>query len=469
VHRAFRARLWSTLCTTLALAGGVTLLAQNPRMRGNVGPERFTMRVVATGLENPWEVAWGPDAALWVTERTAFRVTRVDVANGSKQTLLTLDDVYQSVVQDGLFGLAFHPDLFSGGPGRFVYLAYTYDSDPGAGVTRRLRVRRYTYEAGRARLSEPTDLIDNLPAHDDHGGGRLVIGPDRKLYLSRGDQGSNFLANFCNPIQAQDLPTAEQVQARDWSAYQGKILRLDLDGGIPAGNPQFAGVRSHVYAVGFRNPQGLAFGPGGRLYASEHGPSTDDEVDLIEAGRNYGWPHVAGYQDDKAYVYANWSASSPTPCRSLKFDNLNPPPSVPRMKESAWSHPDFTPPIATLFTVPAGYDLAAHGNTTIAPAGIKVYSADAIPGWADSLLVTGMRTGIVYRLKLTTDGRSITGEPVEYFKSDNRYRDVAVHPDGRRIYVSTDSMGFTMTASGGRTDVLANPGSLLEFTYAGPR
>ena len=236
-------------------------------------------------------------------------------------------------------GLALHPDLLQSRGRDFVYLAYTYDADPGAGVTRRMRVRRYTYDAAAQTLGSPLDLLDNLPAHDDHGGGRLAIGPDGKLYLSRGDQGSNWLVNYCNAIHSQDLPSAGDVAARNWTTYQGKILRMELDGAIPADNPAIGGVRSHIYSYGFRNPQGLTFGSTGLLYASEHGPSTDDEIDLIQAGKNYGWPHVAGFNDDRAYAYANWSASSPAPCASLKFDSLNPPPSVPSAKESGVAAP----------------------------------------------------------------------------------------------------------------------------------
>ena len=436
---------------------------QNPRTLGTPGAETFTMREVAAGLANPWEVTWGPDGHLWITERTGFRVTRVNPVDGSRRVALTLDDVYQAEVQDGLMGLALHPDLLKSQGRDYVYLAYTYDAVPGPGVTRRLRVRRFTYDATAQTLGSPVVVIDNLPAHDDHGGGRLAIGPDGKLYLSRGDHGANFLQNYCLTNRAQDLPSAAEVAVRDWSTYQGKVLRLELDGSIPRDNPTIQGVRSHIYSYGLRNPQGLSFGATGLLYASEHGPSIDDEVDLIQAGKNYGWPHVAGFNDDRAYVFANWSASAP--CPTLKFDNLNPPASVPQAKESAWQHPDFVPPLATFFTVPAGYNLATAGNATIAPGSIEAYTSAAIPGWRSSLLVTGMRTGTVYRVKLSDDGRSMSGSPLEYFKRANRYRDTAVGADGRRIYVVTDGFGSTMDERGQRTDMLAEPGALLEFTY----
>ena len=442
---------------------------QNPRTLGTAGTETFSRRVVAADLANPWEVTWGPDGHLWITERTAFRVTRVNPADGSRRVALTLTDVHQSVVQDGLLGLALHPDLLTKRDRDYVYLAYVYDADPGADVSRRLRVRRYTYDPATQALGSPVAVLDNLPAGDDHGGGRLAIGPDGKLYLSRGDHGANFLRNYCLANRAQDLPDAGAVAARDWSTYQGKILRMDLDGAIPADNPLIRGVRSHIYSYGLRNVQGLAFGATGRLYAAEHGPSTDDEVNLMEAGKNYGWPHVAGFNDDRGYVFANWSGSAPAPCASLKFDNLNPPAPVPIVKESAWQHSDAVAPLATFFTVPAGYDLAAQGSATIAPGGLEAYTSTAIPGWRSSLLVTGMRTGTVYRMKLNDIGTAVTEPPLEYFRRPNRYRDIAVAPDGRRIFVVTDSFGSVLDEQWRRTEALAEPGALLEFTYVPAR
>jgi PQQ-dependent dehydrogenase (s-GDH family) len=462
----YRARI-KGLTLILTLIPGVLALAQHPRDRQHPGPETFTLRTVAAGLDNPWDVVWGPDDHLWITERTGFRVTRVNPADGSKRVALVLGDVYQSVVQDGLLGIALHPDLLRGRGRDHVFIAYTYDRDPGPEVARRIRVRRYTYDSGSQTLTAAVDILDDMPAHDDHGAGRLAIGPDGMLYFSRGDLGSNWLANFCRPIRSQDLPTAAAVRASDWSTYQGKILRLNLDGSIPADNPLFGGVRSHIFAIGLRNPQGLAFGPGGLLYASDHGPSSDDELNLILAGKNYGWPHVAGFRDDRAYVFGNWSASTPTPCDTLKFDSLRFPSSVPQRKESEWENPEFTPPLATFFTVANDFDFQTFGSATIAPAGIELYTGSAIPNWQNSVLVTGMLAGALYRVKLGPDGRTAAGEPLEYFRTANRYRDVAVSPDGRRIYLITDSFGIAMAVGGTRTKSLDHPGAVLEYTYSG--
>jgi glucose/arabinose dehydrogenase len=115
--------------------------------------------------------------------------------------------------------------------------------------------------------------------------------------------------------------------------------------------------------------------------------------------------------------------------------------------------------------VPAGYDLARQGNATIAPGSIEAYTSAAIPGWRSSLLVTGMRTGAVYRVPLDKDGTAAAGPPLEYFRGANRYRDTAVAPDGRRIFVVTDSVGSVLDAQWQRTETLAEPGALLEFTY----
>jgi len=458
------------LCLLLGVVPWPAQTTQNTGQAGGLQREPFSVRVLTTGLESPWELTWGPDEHLWVTERTGRRVTRVNASDGSKTTAITIPEVYQSVGQDGLLGMALHPRLLRGAGTDYVYVAYTYDADPGPGVTPRGTIRRYTYDAGTQSLRSPVDLVVNLPAHNDHVSGRLIVGPDQKLYFTVGDQGSNFgRANFCNPNRAQELPSVAEVRAQDWTTYQGKLLRLNLDGSIPSDNPTIAGVRSHIYSYGHRNAQGMVFGPDGKLYASEHGPGTDDELNLIEAGKNYGWPHVAGYKDDRAYVYGNWSASSPTPCRALSYSSLAIPPSVPQQKESAWSHADFSPPLKTFFTVADGHDFQAQGSATVAPSGLDVYTAsrDGIPGWANSLLMLSLTKGTVYRLKLSPDGRSIVGEALESFKSTNRYRDIAIHRNNRTIYLSTDTEGPTTDPSGATTRTLDNPGAILEFSYKG--
>lgn len=435
-----------------------TLTSQSP------ATPRFSMRVVASGLASPWEVTWGPDRQLWITERTGKRVLRIDPATGERKVALTIADVHQNVTQDGLLGLVLHPDFGLNMGTDFVFVAFTYDADAGPALARRLGVRRYRFDAGS--LVDPVDILRDLPSHDDHIGGRITIGPERRLLLTIGDGGANFGQNRCLPNRALDLPSAADVKAANWSSYWGKILRLDLNGGIPADNPAIDGVRSHIYSYGHRNPLGLAFGPRAALYESEHGPSSDDEINLILPGRNYGWPRVAGYRDDKAYTYANWSAST-LPCAELPLRGPgNAPPSVPSQAESTFTHPLFTPPLQTFFTVDSASQITGTGSATIAPGGLDVYTSDAIPGWKNSILALSLVRGVVYRLRLAPDGRSIDGAPIELLRTANRYRDIALHPDGRRIYLVTDPGGNIRTPEGTMSDQLANRASLLEFTAA---
>ena len=447
----------------------IATLAQIAFLTVNAQPA-FSFRVVASGLSMPWEVTLGPDDHLWVTERTGRRVIRVNAASGTVIPALSVDESYDpgGSWHEGVLGLALHPDLLKGVGRDYVYLAYTYDADAGPSLTRRLKVRRYTYDASKSTLTNPLDLITNLPAHDDHGGGRLAFGPDQKLYVTRGDNGGNWLANYCMPIRSQDLPTAAQIAAGDWSTYEGKILRINLDGSVPADNPELNGVRSHIYTYGHRNPQGLGFGPTGLLYSSEHGPGTDDELNLIVAGGNYGWPYVAGFRDNRGYLFANWSQSKGVPCASLKFaESGELPPSVPRQRETEWTG-TFVPPLRTFFTVEENYDFQKSGGATIAAGGLDIYMAqNGIPGWATSVLQTGMTMGRVYRVKLSDDGRSAVGTSEELFRTANRYRDIAIGRDQRTFYLVTDNngLGRTTDPSGASVRTFANPGSVLEFKY----
>lgn len=421
----------------------------------STGPESFSMRVVASGLQNPWDLNWGPDGRIWVTERGGKRITRVNPSDGASKVAVTIPEVMQTHAQDGLLGLAFGPGFLTGNEPHYVFVALTYDSDPGPAAERRLMLRRYTYDRAAETLGSPRDLVTGLPAGADHVSGRLVLGRDSKLYLTLGDQGFNQLSLWCQPIRSHILPTTAEVAASDWRAYEGKVLRVNLDGSIPADNPPLGGVRSHVFSYGHRNAQGIVVARDGQIYGSEHGPLMDDELNLIQAGKDYGWPFVAGYRDDRVYTYNNWAASKPEPCSALKFTEPKAPASVPQQAETAWSAPNFAPPIRTFFTIGADHNFQTMGNATIAPSGMDVYSvlSGGIPGWSDSVLVTSLIRGVVYRVKLGPGGTSTTGPSLEYFKMRSRYRDVLVGPDGRTIYVIADA---------GSQE---NPNSILAFTY----
>jgi len=392
-------------------------------------------RVIVQGLANPFEILYGPDGKLWATEKTGRRVLRIDPASGAVAVAGTIAEATSTPRgQDGLLGMALRlPD---------VYLAYSYGE--------RVKIARYAYDAATGRLGARTDLVTGLPSSPDHAAGRLLIGPDDKLYYTIGDQGNNQYGRACRPNNAQDPRILE-----------GKVLRINLDGTVPADNP----LAGYVYSYGHRNPQGLVFARG-RLYSSEQGPKTDDEINWIRPGRDYGWPRVAGYADGKAYAYVNWSAS--TACR--QYSDFAVPPSVPVQPEAEVPH--FAPPLRTFYTVADGFDFrdrrcAADYNIcwpTLAPANLDFYPYAAIPGWHDSLLMASLKGGAVYRMPLSADGTAV-GAAVAELRTVNRYRDTAINPDGRGIYVATDAAGSTRGADGRPTDRLANPGAILEFRY----
>lgn len=419
--------------------------------------EKFAVRsVAASRLLDPWDIQWGPDGQLWGTERGAKAVIRVNPVDGAKTTIATIDEALLRDTQDGVLGLALHSGLLTARGPHYVYVSFVYDADPGEPRVRRMTLRRYAYNAATKTLEAPLDLLTNLPSSNDHVGGRLIFGGDQKVYLAIGDLAANQVGHQCEVNRAQELPTAEQIAARNWVTYQGKILRINPDGSVPADNPMIGGVRSHVFSVGHRTPQGLAFAAE-KLYEAEHGPSTDDEVNQIRAGGNYGWPYVAGYQDDRSYVFANWSASSPQPCASLTL-NSSPPASVPQQKETSWKHPDFVPPLQSFFAVGPEYDFGKRGSAAIAASGLDVYTSPTIPGWANSVLVASLKFGAVFRVKLSPDGTAAVGKPVAYFTSENRFRDIAISPDGREIFVSIDNWASK-----------DNPGTILAFTYLGQK
>jgi PQQ-dependent dehydrogenase (s-GDH family) len=458
----------------------VTLIAQDGPETVVRGTKEFRQTEVVTGLAGPWELTWGSDNMLWVTERTGKRITRVNPATGDRKVAVTIDEVLAPGGQDGLMGLAL--DLSN----NVVYTAYTYTDRSLPPHTTRApespyrflytKLVRFTYDRAKEALGNPFTLIAGMPAGNDHLAGRLKIGPDRKLYYTIGDLGNNQLGNYCTPIEAQRLPTQAEIQARHYVAYVGKSLRLNLDGSIPSDNPEIAGVRSHVFTYGHRNPQGIDFGPDGTLYESEHGPKTDDEINILMAGANYGWPHVAGMKDGKAYDYARW-AESTTPCAEIKFSDLAIAPTVPHESESAFTRP-FTEPIATMFTVPTGHDFSdpvCKGVDyicwpTVGVSSIEYYGSPrmiGIPGWERALLLTTLKRGSLYVVALGADGQRVQGPFSRYFQSDNRYRDTAVSPDGRTIYIATDPTGLAEAMEGGTTRAMTNRGSILAFTYVG--
>jgi aldose sugar dehydrogenase len=424
-------------------------------------------------LTNPYDIELAPDGYLWITERTLGDISRFDPITGAKDLLIHLNS-FGSGPQDGLMGLVLHPEFGKGTGQDYVYVAYTYDN-----VVRKLRLSRFSYTktANDGLLSNELMLLEGLPGSTDHNSGRFVIGPDLKLYYTLGDQGANQYANKCNAIRAQILPASPT----DYINYMGKILRINLDGSIPLDNPILGGIRSHVYSYGHRNVQGIVFGNNGKLYASEHGPKSDDELNSIESGKNYGWPYIAGYNDDQAYKYCNWSLSST--CATSTYSEYSCPSDVTPVLESSWSVPvNYKNPMITWGTVDNSYDFQGTCGLvcwpTIAPCGMAIYKGNAIPNWGTSLLSTSLKRGRIYRGKVTTDGNGIEAIPnpepdstnddfEELWYTPNRYRDIVVAPDGVTFYIITDSSGSTSGPSNNSSIVIKNPGIIIKVKYIG--
>jgi PQQ-dependent dehydrogenase (s-GDH family) len=428
----------------------------------------FAGRVLTTGLDNPWAMRWGPDDQIWVTERTSGEVTRVDPVTGFQQLVLTLDDVYTGPQHEGLLGIALHPELGQDTGNDHVFIGYTINNGTEAEPDPSAQIVRYTWNAETMQLGEPEIVIEGLPAWNDHNAGRVLIGPDGMLYYSIGEQGANFGRNLRRPNLAQALPTAEEVEAGDWHTYSGKILRLNLDGSIPEDNPEIDGVQSHVFSYGHRNPQGIDFGPDGTLYETEHGPASGDELNIIEAGGNYGWPDVSAYIDDQAYTYINWSEAP-----EGVDQNTDPlPDTVPQFAESDFEG-DMIDPLAAYFVVESDYPIGEICgyicDPTIAPASVLYYEAGdtGIAEWDNSVLIPTLKHGTLYVQHLSEDGQEADGLPEAWFSTQNRYRDVLVSPDGQTVFIATDAFGSAAQKFGDdlNTSVLHNPGAILMFTY----
>ena len=234
------------------------------------------VEIIAEQLQTPWSIEKS-DTTLFVTERPGNIVMITEDVVERQQVLLKKQ--LSAAPEAGLLGFVLAPDFTT------TNIAYAY----------------YTYEEGSAQFNrvvtlilidnkwQETDLlIDRIQSGTYHHGGRLKIGPDSKLYVTVGDA--------TQPSLAQDL-----------DALEGKILRLNLDGSIPNDNPF---PRSYVYSYGHRNPQGLAWATDGTMYASEHGNAANDEINIIEKGKNYGWPLMEGTDKQQHLVTPLFTSGS---------------------------------------------------------------------------------------------------------------------------------------------------------------
>jgi len=436
----------------------------------------FKIRILASGLSDPWSIVVGPDQELWVSESKGCRILKINPENGAKMVVLDLNNERQfpsfqqlkkegrPVPQGGVMGLALHPQFLKGKP--YVYLSYVYKYLEENRFL--LRLVRYDFDFKKQQLRSPVIISDTIPASNDHNGGRMLIAPTaRKNYLfyAVGDQGSGQFSNG-----------GKQNKAQLKSSYEGKILRFNLEveksgGWIPADNPALP-KRTAIWTFGHRNPQGLAFAiinHKERLYSSEHGPYSDDEINLIEKGRNYGHPLIIGYAD------GNYDGLAASVSDSKDYPGIwhTTYPIISSEKRNADSiGKSFKAPTLSFFpaakiTLNELFKKAKAGEKTdwnaYAPSGIAVYQSDAVPEWNPSLLITSLKTGKLLRVKLNRDG-SINPKTYAYAASRARYRDVAISLDGTKIYVATDSSAITSGPTAENPKVTSQRGCILEMS-----
>lgn len=326
---------------------------------------------VSSGMQVPWEISWGPDGWIWYTEQRGI-VGKVNPATGQRKELLRVPDVYVKR-STGLLGMAVTRDRASATT--YVFLDYTY----GDAARTASKVVRYT--AIGDTLLNPRMVLDSVPGANGHNGSRLLALPDGTVLLSTGD-------------------ALRDQNAQDVTSLSGKVLRLNPDGSSPADNPVPG---SLVWTWGHRNVQGICRGANGRVYSSEHGLNSDDEVNWLQPGRNYGWPAVMGVNDQ--------------PGEDEPYQRLKP-------------------------TLPLKW-----WTPTIAPAGLDYYASPVIPEWQNSLLLTTLKECDLRVLHLNRAGDAVGRETVHADQLLGRMRDLCVAPNGD-VYVSTSNRDWNPTCAG---------------------
>ncbi|MGV3611306.1 MAG: PQQ-dependent sugar dehydrogenase [Fluviicola sp.] len=329
-----------------------------------IGSTTVTIDTLTSNVSVPWEIKVKGDY-LWVTER-AGRVSRIHLQTGVKSEVLNITSTVNQTGESGMLGMAFHPN-FATVPE--VFLVYTYGTADGQGFFKE-RLVKYTFN-GTSLVNEVI-LLDDILAWGAHNGSRLHFLPDGTLLMSTGE-------------------CYEDQLAQDPASLSGKYLRLTASGGIPADNPTPG---SYVYSMGHRNSQGIVVLPNGKIVITEHGPSTDDELTVLEPGKNYGWPLIHGFCDEN---FEN------APCATG----------------------DYTEPI--------------HAWTpTIATSDLIYYQNAAFPEWNNRLLMVTLNGQRVVAMELNSQTTDVTDEDHYFQGLFGRLRDIEVGPN-KEIYIATNS------------------------------
>ena len=313
------------------------------------------VEIVADNLKIPWELVFAPDGRIFFTERDGNLWV---IENESMELVATFPASHTS--EGGLLGLALDPEFEKN---NFLYLYQTYFDFE----LHHNKVVRYT--VSNNQLTDEQILIDKIPGAVWHDGGRIKFGPDEKIYITTGDSTN---ANLSQKIDS----------------LAGKILRINADGTIPSDNPFES---SPVFSYGHRNPQGIDWNENGILVSSEHGPSGEkgyahDEINVIEPGKNYGWPVIVGDSNNLEYT--------------------NP--------------------------------ILHSGDVTWAPSGLLYYDSDKIPEWKGMFLVAALRGQHVMVMDLDLENNRVNSVEKIFQDEYGRLRDLVQSPDGD-VFVLTSN------------------------------
>ncbi|WP_181700972.1 PQQ-dependent sugar dehydrogenase [Chthonobacter albigriseus] len=357
--------------TRLTLAGAValTLIAGPAAAAGAV-----ETTVVAEGLDQPWGLDFLPDGSMIVTEKSG--ALRLVAADGTVSEPIAGVPEVDTRSQGGLLDVTLHPDFANN---RFVYFSYAEAGEGGTSTA----VARGRLSADGRSLEFVERIFQQQPKVDStkHYGSRIVFDGQGHVFVTLGERSDEEFRG-----QAQDL-----------DSHLGKIVRLNEDGSVPADNPFVGrdGARPEIWSYGHRNVQAAVLHPEtGALWEIEHGPMGGDELNIAEAGKNYGWPLVS---------YGKNYSGTP-------------------VNEGEAEGEGFEPPII-------------QWTPVIAPSGMIVYGGDAFPDWKGDVFVGGLRSTALVRLEV--NGKDVREAERLLEDQGNRIRDVAEGPDGA-IYVITD-------------------------------
>jgi len=352
-------------------AGSIEPSADVPEATG------WRAEVVTDGLVHPWAIAWLPDGSALITERPG-RLRLLSDGKLDPKPITGVPKVCTNCGQGGLLDVSLHPDFANN---RLIYLTYA------AGTS---EANRTTLARGRLdgmRLSDVEVIFENADSKSggQHFGSRIVWLQDGTLLMSIGDGGNPPISFGGDDIRKQ---------AQELGTHFGKVLRLHDDGSAPPDNPfvNRPGAKPEIYSYGHRNIQGMAYDPtSGRVWANEHGSRGGDELNLIEAGNNYGWPEVT-------YSMEYWG-----------------------------------PPVSNETERPGVTDPVVVWTPSKAPSGLALYTGPEFPAWQGDLFSGALKFQQVRRLDL--DGARVVGE--QKFSIGQRVRDVRQGPDGG-LYLLTD-------------------------------